>query len=187
MDVGNPIEFDNISGTPKCMHFPYPVAAQRRHLPAGERTRDVDDVEEAMVTLSKIGTTKTPDFHELIVAFLLLIFDKESSVRVAILDRLETFGIKIDPTISMVPDETMAGVSIDDPLLIDSFGLATGTPLPSSPPCSTPAARSPGSCEGADIYKTGGPSAVALARIAGRRATGAASREAAASQRLIKA
>lgn len=188
VDVRNTIESDDLGGTPKCMHFPYPVAVQRRHLPTGERTRNADDVEEAMVTLTEIGTTKTPDFH-LIVAVLLLLFDKEVSVRVAILDRMETFGIKIDPSISMVPDETMAGVTMDDPLLTDSLGLAAGTPPPSSPPSSPPATPSTGFSRGADGSKTDGPSAVALARIAARRAAGAASREreAAAAQRLIKA
>eukprot|EP00170_Pyropia_yezoensis_P007069 contig_28818_g7091 len=186
VDVHNTIESDDLGGTPKCMHFPYPVAVQRRHLPTGERTRNADDVEEAMVTLTEIGTTKTPDFH-LIVAVLLLLFDKEVSGRVAILDRLETFGIEIDPSISMVPDETMEGVTMDDPLLKDSLGLAAGTPLPSSPPSSPPATPSPGCSRGADGSKTDGPSAVALARIAARRAAGAASGEAAAAQRLIKA
>jgi len=186
VDLGNTRASGDVGGTVRCMHFPFPVAVQRRHLPTGERTRDVDNVEEAMVTLVEIGTSKTPDFN-LVVAVLLLLFDKESGVRVAICDRLATLGVKLDPSIFAVSSEAVASLTIDDHRLTDGFGLAPGTPhTPSS--ASTPPYRSP---DGSPVPVNGASGAdvptLAAARMAARRAAGAAGREASAAYRLAKA
>ncbi|OSX71035.1 hypothetical protein BU14_0614s0009 [Porphyra umbilicalis] len=186
VDMGNTRASADVGGTVRCMHFPFPVAVQRRHLPTGERTRDVDNVEEAMVTLVEIGTSKTPDFN-LVVAVLLLLFDKERGVRVAICDRLAMLGVKLDPSVFSVSSEAVAGLTINDHRLTDGFGLAPGTPRTPST-ASTPPYRSPtGSPSPANGAPGADMSTLAAARMAARRAAGAAGREAAAADRLAKA
>eukprot|EP00168_Porphyra_purpurea_P003251 TRINITY_DN1387_c0_g1_i3.p1 TRINITY_DN1387_c0_g1~~TRINITY_DN1387_c0_g1_i3.p1 ORF type:complete len:358 (-),score=58.57 TRINITY_DN1387_c0_g1_i3:1804-2877(-) len=82
----------------QCAHYPYPVAVQRRHLPVGERTREVHDLDMRFLTLTEIYTAKTTNFH-LSVAVLLTLFDNEPSVKAAIVERLGNFGVTFDPNL----------------------------------------------------------------------------------------
>jgi len=174
----------------QCAHFPYPVAVQRRHLPHGERTRDEDDVEERMVTLTEIYTAKAPNFH-LIVALLLLLFDKEPCMKTAIVDRLQNLGVTVDADLEYASDEALPGLTIDDPRLKESFLLSTETPRGTpraprtpTPPSTPPSDPSPdGSNDGADAVEA----PTARARIEARRRAAAGSQKAAALQRMQKA
>lgn len=177
----------DIEDTPKCNKGPrgragsrltprpYPVVVQRRHLPTGERSRDVGIVSEAeYVTLSEVCPTGMMHIHR-VVAVLLLLFDKEPLVLAVVDKKLAEHNVKRQAVTAPRGANELASITVDDVLAHQSIGGALPTNASMTAPVTHSDSSAVGSEQGTGSAIGKGLTVAVAARIAARRAAGGAS------------
>lgn len=92
------------------------------------------------MTLTEIGTEKTPKIN-LVLAVMLLLFYKELSVKRAIVERFKNFGVSVDSDLEYAAVDPLMGPTVDYHRLKAGFGVnvpfTVSPPPPPSRPCRT--------------------------------------------------
>jgi len=165
---------------------PYPVEVQRRHLPTGERRRDVGNVEEVVhITLAEVSPAGVPVIAD-VVATLLLLYDKERSIVAAVIDKkLAEHGVTRKEKKSPIAADALASLTIAEVLARGGIG---GAPLgDASTPTSVPQSDASAATSQQGIGQAPGINAAVATRLAARRAAGLASQRAQAAHQQAEA